>query len=87
MRYQVAPNRVSCPPLSRDDQPCLLVKRADETQWREVNPSTFPNFAHETGYRYVLLVREQFRPPAMTYEVVRILEKTPDASLAIPGQP
>ncbi|GMA16061.1 hypothetical protein HNQ10_002213 [Deinococcus metallilatus] len=52
-----------------------------------MNPYGLKSFTHEAGYRYVLVVRERFAPPNMTYNVIRILEKTPDPTIAIPGQP
>lgn len=86
MKDQVAPNRVPCPDGSHDHPPCLLVKRAEESTWRAVNPDSLKSFTYEVGYRYVLVVRERFTP-SMTHKVIQLLEKTPDTTVAIPGHP
>lgn len=85
--YMVAPNRVTFSTPSPEDRTCLLVKRAEDTVWREFEPSLLQGFTHETGFRYRLLVSEQFTPPVTTYTLKQVLEKTPDSTIAVPGQP
>ncbi|BDP40908.1 hypothetical protein DAETH_08770 [Deinococcus aetherius] len=85
--YTVAPNRITCTASTFQGQSCLLIKRGEETLWRELEPPFIGGFTHEIGFRYRLLVSEQFVPPVTTYTLKQVLEKTPDATTALPGQP
>lgn len=85
--YVVAPNRVTCSFASYGNEACLLIKRDQDTVWREFDPYQLKGFSHEQGFRYRLIVAEGFLPPSNTYELKQILEKTPDDSIAVPGQP
>ena len=77
--YFVAPYQVDC--MGIGPQKCLLVKHAINSSWENFY-ATIEGFSFESGYSYILKVRETpiENPPAdassIHYELVEIIEKS-----------
>ncbi|GBF05163.1 hypothetical protein DAERI_030329 [Deinococcus aerius] len=92
----VAPNKTPCPEsFGGLPRACLLVKpgAASASDVWQPFEDTILGFGHQSGHRYRLLVNATSYsspigdPFPTSYALKQVLEKTPDSTIAVPGQP